>query len=205
MNAAWPLFDLRLRTANLELRLPTQEEASTLAASAPDDLETDPSWPAVAGADLPVSSAVLQWYWRALGTWKAEHWRLPLAVWFEGRVIGFQELEAERFARLRTVDTSSWLVPEARGRGLGQEMRAAVLGLAFDHLGADYAVSSAWESNGASLGVSKAVGYEDNGWELHEHHERTDRMRRVVLERSRWDPLRWPVTVENLSPCLRWF
>lgn len=205
MTPVWPLFDLRLRTANLELRLPTQDEALALTAEAPVDLETDPSWPAVDGADQPIATSVLQWYWRALGTWKAEHWRLPLAVWFEGRAIGFQEIEAERFNRLRTVDTSSWLVDELRGRGLGQEMRAAVLGLAFDHLGADFAVSSAWASNGSSLGVSSALGYEKNGWVLHEHHDRTDRMQRVVLGRDRWDSSRWPVSIENLAPCLPWF
>jgi len=159
MTPVWPLFDLRLRTANLELRLPTQDEALALTAEAPADLETDPSWPAV----------------------------------------------GERFSRLRTVDTSSWLVQELRGRGLGQEMRAAVLGLAFDHLGADFAVSSAWASNGSSLGVSFALGYENNGWVLHEHHDRTDRMQRVVLGRDQWDSSRWPVSIENLAPCLPWF
>lgn len=201
----WPLARLCLRTARLELRLPTGEEALILAGAAPDDLENDPAWPAPATAERPVPVGVLQWYWRALGTWKADHWRLPLGVWFRGQPVGFQELEAERFALLRTVETSSWLVPSARGRGIGKEMRAAVLGLAFDQLGADLARSGAWETNGASLGVSRALGYEDNGWDLHQHGDRVGVMRRVVLTRARWDGSRHPVEVEGLGPCRPWF
>ena len=40
-----------------------------------------------------------------------------------------------RFAVHRTVDTGSWLGQAFQGRGFGKEMRAAVLGFAFDGLG----------------------------------------------------------------------
>ena len=189
----------------MELRLPTEAEAIALARAAPGDLETDPNWPVAPGTNSPVAIGVLQWYWRALGTWKVDHWRLPLGVWIDGEAVGFQELEAERFAMFRTVETSSWLVSTARGRGIGKEMRAAVLGLAFEHLGADVATSGAWESNAASLGVSRALGYEDNGWHMHEHEGRVGVMRRVVLTRERWDGSASPVSVENVEPCRPWF
>jgi RimJ/RimL family protein N-acetyltransferase len=201
----FPLAGLRLRTPRLELRLPNEAEAVALARSAPDDLETDPNWPVPSGAGPPVAIGVLQWYWRALGTWKADHWRLPLGVWLGGEAVGFQELEAERFSVFRTVETSSWLVAEARGQGIGKEMRGAVLALAFDHLAADLAASGAWESNAASLGVSRALGYEENGWHLHEHAGRVGVMRRVVLTRERWDASGSPVSVENVDPCRPWF
>lgn len=42
-------------------------------------------------------------------------------------------------------------------------MRAAVLLLAFDHLGAEVAESSALAWNSASIGVSTALGYRPNG------------------------------------------
>lgn len=67
---------------------------------------------------------------------------------------------------------------------IGKEMRAAVLSLAFDHLGAEVASSGAWEWNATSLGVSRALGYVDNGWFRHEHLGRTGVQRRVVLERA---------------------
>jgi RimJ/RimL family protein N-acetyltransferase len=147
----------------------------------------------------------MQWFWRALGEWKIEHWRLPLAVWFDARLVGFQELEAERFTSLATVESSSWLVPEARGLGIGKEMRAAVLNLAFVHLGATVATSGAWESNAASLGVSHALGYSDNGWFVHDHLGRIDRQRRVILEKEQWNPSRWPTDVVGLDACRAWF
>lgn len=42
-------------------------------------------------------------------------------------------------------------------------MRAAVLSFAFDYLGAAVAESSAATWNHQSLGVSRALGYKDNG------------------------------------------
>jgi RimJ/RimL family protein N-acetyltransferase len=201
----WPLFGLELATERLRLRLPSQEEAARLASQAPDDLEIDPSWPAPDGVSRPVAAGVFQGYWRAIGTWRADHWRLPLGVWIGGELVGFQELEGEQFTRLRTVDSSSWLVPSARGRGIGKEMRAAVLTLAFDHLGAQVAITSAWDWNRPSLGVSRALGYVDNGWFTHDHLGTTGRQQRMVLERGAWDGSPWPTEVRGLETCLGWF
>jgi RimJ/RimL family protein N-acetyltransferase len=199
------LAEVRLETERLVLRLPAGDEALQLASLAPADLENDPSWPAPAAAARPVATEVLQWWWRALGTWKVEHWRLPLGVWWRGEPVGFQELEAERFDPLRTVETSSWLVPGARGQRIGVEMRAAVLGLAFDHLGAEVATSGAWEENAGSLGVSRSLGYEDDGQQRHVHHDRVGVMRRVRLPVARWDGTVHPVTVHGLDACRGWF
>ena len=40
---------------------------------------------------------------------------------------------------MRTVGTGSWLGRPYQGRGIGKEMRGAVLALAFDGLGAEVA------------------------------------------------------------------
>ena len=72
--------------------------------------------------------------------------------------MGYQGLEGDDFARLRTVDSSSFLTGAARGQGLGKQMRAAVLSLAFGALGARFAIASAWTDNYASLAVSGALG-----------------------------------------------
>ena len=53
--------------------------------------------------------------------------------------------------------------PGLSGRGFGKEMRAAVLGFAFDGLGALSAETSAFLDNAASNGVTRSLGYEDNG------------------------------------------
>lgn len=201
----WPLFGLQLSTPRLELRLPTEDEAVRLASVAPDDLETDPAWPSPSATDHTIGSSVLQGYWRALGQWKVDSWALPLGVWLDGEPIGFQVLEAQRFAVLGTVESSSWLVPGARGSGLGKEMRAAVLTLAFDHLGAARAISGAWEWNHSSLGVSRSLGYVDNGWDFEVHAERQGVMRRVILEKGDWDGEPWKTEVEGLEACRGWF
>lgn len=133
-------------------------------------------------------------------------WPLPFAVTFEGRLVGIQTLEGERFPVRRGVETASWLLPDVRGRGFGREMRAAVLHLAFDCLGARFAESGAWHENRASLGVSRSLGYEDNGYEVHVVGDRVDRMPRVILTVERWRQVdRPPATVSGLEPCLPLF
>ncbi|MBA2553338.1 MAG: GNAT family N-acetyltransferase [Geodermatophilaceae bacterium] len=122
-------------------------------------------------------------------------------------LVGSQTLEADQFADLGVVDTASWLVPQWRGRGVGREMRAAVLHLAFAELGAVAAVTSAWHDNHASLGVSRSLGYLDNGYELHARGDRADRMERLILTVDRWRDLADLATVDiaGLRPCLPLF
>lgn len=99
---------------------------------------------------------------------------------------------------LRTVDSASHLAPDARGRGWGKQARRAVLAFAFGPLGAEYAVTSAWHHNAASLGVSRAVGYEDNGVSRHrtETGQGADTMVHLRLSRTRWEASRQRETVE---------
>ena len=66
------------------------------------------------------------------------------------------------------------------------EMRVAVLQLAFAGLGAHFAVSSAWHDNHASLGVSRSLGYVENGIDLHVRDDRVDRLQRMILAVERW-------------------
>ena len=160
---SWPLHDLVLRTPDLELRGLTEDLAHDLAAVVPDDLETDPRLP-----HLSPALDVLQVYWRNNGLWTRDDWVCAFAVLHDGVPVGLQGLEGKGFATRWVVDSHSWLVASARGRGLGKQMRAAVLELAFGHLGARTAVTEAWADNAASLGVSRALGYVDNGYDVHD-------------------------------------
>jgi RimJ/RimL family protein N-acetyltransferase len=65
-------------------------------------------------------------------------------------------------------------------------MRAAVLQLAFGDMSAVAAVTSAWHDNGASLGVSRALGYRDNGVELVRRDDGVDGMVHLRLRREDW-------------------
>jgi RimJ/RimL family protein N-acetyltransferase len=91
------------------------------------------------------------------------NWELGLVAFQDDRPLGVQALAAKSFASDRTVSTGSWLGRDAQGQGLGTEMRAAVLTLAFSGLGAARARSGAIQGNRQSLGVSRKFGYEHTG------------------------------------------
>jgi RimJ/RimL family protein N-acetyltransferase len=168
LQTAWPLFGLRLRCERLVLHLPTDDdlvELMTLARSGihpPGEMPFDVAW---STAPSPAfERGFVQHHWLQRATWTPDDWSLNLLVEHEGDVIGSQSIRGERFAVMRTVDTGSWLGRDFQGRGFGKEMRAAVLGFAFDGLGAQVAETSAFLDNAASNGVSRALGYEENGF-----------------------------------------
>jgi RimJ/RimL family protein N-acetyltransferase len=103
----------------------------------------------------------------------------------DGEPIGRQDLIAFDFGSLARFSTFSWLQPSTRHRGLGTEMRSAILHLGFAGVGARDALSEAFTDNDASNGVSRALGYEPNG---------------TTWATRRGDPaplLRWTLTREN--------
>jgi RimJ/RimL family protein N-acetyltransferase len=184
----WPLFDLRLRTQDLTLRPMTEADQAMLADLLPADVEQDPAAGSFPIADDQLRRGVIahQAYWHNYGTWRPDAWRLNFVVSAGEHVLGVQELEGNDFPTLRTVDTSSFLIESARGRGFGKQMRAAVLALAFGPMEARAAVTEAWHDNHASLGVSRALGYRANGESLHARGPGADVMVHLRLTRSDW-------------------
>jgi RimJ/RimL family protein N-acetyltransferase len=65
-------------------------------------------------------------------------------------------------------------------------MRRAVLALAFDHLGALAAITSAWHDNHASLGVSRALGYRENGESFLARGDAPDTLVHLRMTRADW-------------------
>jgi RimJ/RimL family protein N-acetyltransferase len=163
----WPLLDLRITVGDLELRPLVEADLAEVVEVLPADLELNPHATRFdVPEDLHRAVVVHMEYWRSYGTWRPDAWRFHLAVRRDGQLLGLQELEGNDFPILRTVDTSSWLVAAVRGTGIGKAMRRAVLSLAFDHLGARAAITSAWHDNHGSLGVSRSLGYRPNGESL---------------------------------------
>ena len=206
----WPLFDLRLSTPDLVLRPMAEADLAAIADLLPDDVEMDPALPAYEFEDPRLGRGIQshQMYWKSLGTWCPRAWRLGFVVRSTaGEIVGVQELEGNDFLTLRTVDSSSFLIPGVRGRGYGKQMRTAVLALAFGPLAAEAAITSAWHDNHASLGVSRALGYRPNGESLHSHPGRVDVMKHMRLLRADWlaSGIGSDVEITGFGPCRRLF
>lgn len=91
--------------------------------------------------------------------------RLYFVVMVDGQPVGEQTMTGVHFSTLGTVTTFSWLSLDQLGHGLGRDMRAAILHLAFDGLGAKEASSDAFVDNDGSNAISRGLGYEPNGSE----------------------------------------
>ncbi|MDT0469951.1 GNAT family N-acetyltransferase [Streptomyces gibsoniae] len=206
----WPLAGLRLTTPRLELRLPDLDQLVALASLAADGVHDPAVQPfTVAWTDAAPehrAQSVLQYHWRCWGAWKPEDWELNLVVLRDGVVVGTQGIGARDFGIRREVGTGSWLGRAYHGHGLGTEMRAAVLHLAFAGLGAQQAVSGAYIDNSASLGVSRKLGYRDDGIERHAVRSKPAVLQRLRLAAEQWQGgQRVPVAIEGLRECLPWF
>jgi RimJ/RimL family protein N-acetyltransferase len=206
----WPLFGLRLTTPRLELRVPDLGDLAQLAEVAAAGVHDAGVQPFLAAwTDCPPEQAArntLQWQWTQWGSWAPESWSLQFVVVSDGRVIGTQGMDAHDFAVLREVGTGSWLGLAHHGQGYGTEMRAAVLELAFAGLGAEHATSEAFADNAASYGVSRKLGYVDDGIRRHVVRGAPVVGRRLRLDRARWQAARTvPVQISGLQPCLPMF
>lgn len=163
----WPLFELEVRTPRVTLRYPDDELVDALASLVAQGIHD----PAVMPFSVPWTDAeppyrergAMQFHWRTRADWRPEHWQCPFAVLVDGEPVGVQDVMATDFAALREVETGSWLVRGRQGEGIGTEMRAAVLHFAFEGLGAHYALSGAWHDNGASLAITRRLGYVEAG------------------------------------------
>ena len=130
-----------------------------------------------------------------------------LGVHQNGTSNGVQILNADDFLELRTLDSSSCLVPESRGRGVRTSRRIAMLGLAFDQLGANVAVTSSRTENSASLGVSRKFGYLENGVSTSRSPSGAFQLQHLRTTRQQWLANVWrgEVKVEGLNACAPYF
>lgn len=209
MPHPWPLFDLRIRTPRLELRAPTDDDLVALldvARTGVHDPELMPfafAWTDLRSPEFELS--FLRFFWGTRASWAPAAWRLPLAVVHAGQPIGIQEVWATNFTTLRVVETGSWLGLRQQGQGLGTEMRAGVLHLAFEGLGATAALSGALDGNEASRRVSEKLGYEPNGEDMVAPRGSPLINHRYLLRRENWQRGLYPVSLEQLDACLSMF
>lgn len=206
----WPLLGLRVRTDRLELRPPTDEELAELADLAARGVHEPGQRPFLTPwTDLPpVERAryVVQSHWHGRGSWTTQDWALELAVFSAGRPVGVQSMRARDFATTREVRSGSWVGIDHQGRGVGREMRAAMLHLAFAGLGAAHATTASFVDNLAPLAISRRLGYRPDGITRDVLHGQVVVSQRLRLSREDWERTeRPPVTVRGLQPCLPLF
>ncbi len=208
--AYWPIQEIRIRTARLELRLPDPEMLEALATLAEQGIhppeERPFSVPWTDQAPPWLGRGTVQWHLLQLAQWRPGEWSFNPVALHQGRVVGSQGISAHEFAITRCFATGSWLGRAHQGQGLGREMRAAVLHFGFVGLGAREATSGAFADNPASLAVSRSLGYEENGVSTVERRGKPAQMITLRLRREVWERAERPeVELVAVEPCLELF
>ena len=205
---AWPLYGLTVTTPRLQLRYATDDDLQELASFRDGRVVGPGEEPFDGDSSFYVSGAAAAWKaiageWGARAKTSPAWWHLSFAAIVDDEIVGQQNITGADFQTLRTVNSFSFIAKAHRRRGLGTEMRRAVLHLAFDGLEARRAESDAFADNHGSIGVSRAIGYEDNGTMLSPRPSGAALMKRFLLTKEQWlRTRREDVTIEGLSRSL---
>jgi RimJ/RimL family protein N-acetyltransferase len=204
----YPLFDVRVSTPRIELRVATDDlldELAEIVRAGKTHAEPPPYDDPMSLYEPDPDVRVTKWLrgiWRRRGMVEADAWRLYFVVMVDGRPVGEQTLLGVNFSTLGTVTTFSWLSVDERGHGYGHEMRAAILHLAFEGLGAKEAGSDAFVDNKASNAVSQGLGYEPNGSEWATRLGEPALLNRWRLTRDNWEQHRRDdIELHNTESC----
>lgn len=205
----WPPRHLVLRTPRLELRPDDDAGLLELVEQIYGGIHDPANMPfGVPWTDAPraeLGRNAVRFYWSQRAALHRDDWTLNFLVRLNGRVIGNQAIFSHDFAVVREVNTGSWIGQEFQGKGLGTEMRAAVLRFAFEYLGARTARSAAWQDNLESLGVSLKLGYLPDGTEAHPRRGIRTTMKRLLVTAEQFTKYRpqWTLEVEGFTDELR--
>jgi RimJ/RimL family protein N-acetyltransferase len=208
MPHTYPPLNVQVRTPELALVGASDDVLERLVPVIRDGVVGPGQMPFDDPMSLYDDSPQREWKWqRAIWAGRArvspQAWRLYFVVMVDDRPVGMQDLIGHDFAVLGTVSTFSWLQPSSRRRGVGTEMRAAILHLAFAGLGAREASSEAFEDNSASNGVSRALGYEPNGTTWATRQGNPALLTAWKLTRKRWEQNRRDdIQLTGVEECL---
>ena len=204
----WPFFDLRVTTPRLEL-LPiddaTGAELAHLAARGVHDPAFMPfafEWTDAASPALERNT--MQFYWRTRAELRPDTWSLNLAVAVDGEVVGSTGFITHHFPTTRVFETGSWLGLAHQGKGIGTEMRIATLHLGFLGFGGRVATTTAFDDNAASLGVTRTLGYAENGTSWKQRRGHAARSMHFEMTRDHFDARvrRDDISLHGVEGCL---
>ncbi len=163
----WPPLGLHVVGAGLELAWANDELSFALAREAARGVHDERAMPFTVpwtrGTPEQVGRSVLQYGWGRRGVLSPGDWCLQLAVLRDGQALGLQDAFARGYPVTRTAETGSWLGLRHHRQGVGWRMRLLVLHLLFEGLGAASATTTAFDDNPGSLGVTRKLGYRENG------------------------------------------
>ncbi len=204
----WPFFDLRVTTPRLQL-LPiddaTGAELAHLAARGVHDPAFMPfafEWTDAASPALERNT--MQFYWRTRAELRPDAWSLNLAVAVDGEVVGSTGFITHHFPTTRVFETGSWLGLAHQGKGIGTEMRIATLHLGFLGFGGRVATTTAFDDNAASLGVTRTLGYAENGTSWKQRRGHAARSMHFEMTRDHFDARvrRDDISLHGVEGCL---
>lgn len=164
----WPLFELKIASPRLELRIPTDDDIPGVIEAVKAGIH-DPAWMPFSNpwtyALLPeLDRNTAQWIWKGRAEWNPDNWRLGLVVFLDGKPIGAQDVTAKNFSKLRTVSSGSWLTRSSQGQGFGKEMRAAMLHFAFAGLRRMSRKAKRWRRTRPLSQFRRASATNATGW-----------------------------------------
>ena len=206
----YPPFGLEIRMGDLRMHPIRQDEILPLLDLIAGGIVSPdvPNHPMIApfalGDDtLERRRTSLRFWWQNWVNVSPEGWMIPMSVFRGEAIVGVQDIMASDFPTMRVAETGSWLGVEHHGKGTGKLMRHAICAFAFDHLGARELHSGAFHDNHRSLGVSRAVGYVENGQRLAQRATgEVDTEIRVRLTPDRLVRAETPLEVDGLDPFL---
>jgi RimJ/RimL family protein N-acetyltransferase len=149
---AEPLLDVAVRTPELSLACATDDLLERLVPIIREGVVSAGQRPFDDQMSLDEDSPQREWTWRGRiwagrGRVDPQFWRFYFVVTVDDTPAGMQDLIGTDFAAFGTVSTFSCLQPSSRRRGLGTEMRSAILHLALGGLDAREASSEAFTDN----------------------------------------------------------
>jgi RimJ/RimL family protein N-acetyltransferase len=204
----YPPLNVEIRTPRLTLAGASDELLERLVPLVRAGVADTEPWPFDDPTSFYADNPEREWQWlRSIWTGRGrvspDAWRLYFAVLVDGEAVGMQSLTGTNFTRFGTVTSFSWLGPGRRGQGLGKEMRAAILQLAFVGLSAREAGSDAFFDNEASNGVSRALGYEPNGTDWDTRRGEPAQIQQWRLTRDAWERVRRDdIELTGVEECL---
>lgn len=184
---------LLAQAGNVTLRQPDAAAVHTLARAVagglhlPDHLQYA-LWPWYDDSDRCGSARRMSRDMYAAWDLSAPNPHLPFAIVVDGAVVGCQALQVVHgpYRYSRELQTSSWLIPGARGAGIGYAARQAVLQVAFRGLGAETVRSEAHVGNEASQAISVKCGYRTDGTLVRAENGRRVDLQRFVVDSDSW-------------------